>query len=125
MSFEQNNPVTVVFGASPNPARYSHRAVEMLVEYGHEVLPLGFRKGNIEGKDIVLEHDKFDNVDTITMYMNAHRQEQFIDYLLSLNPRRIIFNPGAENPKLESMAHAQGIETMNACTLVLLRIGTY
>lgn len=125
MSEEQNKTATVVFGASPNPARYSHRAVEMLVEYGYDVLPLGFRKGSIEGKDIILDHENFENVDTVTMYMNAHRQEQFLDYILSLHPRRIIFNPGAENPKLETLAHEQGIETLNACTLVLLRIGSY
>jgi len=116
---------TMVFGASPNPGRYSNRAVELLVENGHNVIPLGFRKGVISGLDIELELKPFKALDTITIYMNAVRQEQYIDYLLSLNPKRMIFNPGAENPKLEALALQSGIEVLNACTLVMLRIGNY
>jgi len=117
---------TVVLGASPNPARYSYLATRMLLEYGHEVVALGHKPGRIDGQEILEEWPgSIPGLDTITMYMNATRQHQFEDYLLSLQPKRIIFNPGAENPSLATKARAQGIQTMDACTLVLLRTGQY
>lgn len=116
---------TLILGASPNPARYSYRATEMLKDYKHEVIPLGFRKGKIGDEDILLDQIEYENVDTITVYMNAQRQQALHNYILSLKPRRIIFNPGAENPILEGLAHSKGIETLNACTLVMLTIGNY
>lgn len=117
---------TVVFGASPDPARYSYLAAQMLREYGHEVIPLGHRKGMIDGRSVITEWpESVPGLDTVTMYMNAMRQQQFEDYLLALRPKRIIFNPGAENPSLAAKAEKLGIETTEACTLVLLRTNQY
>lgn len=116
---------TAVLGASPNPDRYSHIATKMLNEYGHEVLPLGRRKGHIGSEEILTDWPENEIVHTVTMYMNAQHQEPFQDYILSLKPERIIFNPGAENRVLENKANEAGIETVNACTLVMLRTGQY
>lgn len=117
---------TVVFGASPDPARYSYLAARMLREYGHDVVLLGHRTGMIDGQSIITEWpESIPGLDTVTMYMNATRQRQFEDYLLGLRPGRIIFNPGAENPSFAARAEKQGIETTDACTLVLLRTYQY
>jgi len=125
MEFLPSNKKTLVLGASPNPARYSYRATQMLRDYDHDVIPLGFRKGTIDGLDIVLDQVFYEGIDTITVYMNEQRQQVLHDYILSLKPKRIIFNPGAENPILEKRASEEGIETLNACTLVMLNIGNY
>jgi len=116
---------TLVFGASPNPSRFAFRAVGRLLEHNYEVVPLGIRKGKIHGLDIELEQKQFKDIHTITMYMGAQRQEPYLDYLLSLKPKRIIFNPGAENPQFSAMAEQHGIEVIDACTLVMLSIGNY
>ena len=116
---------TVVLGASPNPSRYSYLAVNRLVQHGHEVTPVGIKNGEVAGLKIVKGMPQLSNVDTITMYLNAQRQQQYYDYILSLHPKRIIFNPGAENPELVTLAEQQGIETMEACTLVMLSTHQY
>ncbi|MCB9246089.1 MAG: CoA-binding protein [Flavobacteriales bacterium] len=116
---------TLVLGASPNPHRYSYRAVELLQENHLETIALGNRKGAIHGLEIETDLKPFEHIDTITVYMNQFRQAQYEDYMLSLKPRRIIFNPGAENPDFEQRAEQAGIETLEACTLVMLRIGLY
>ncbi len=116
---------TIVLGATPNPSRYAYLATKKLKAYGHEVLPLGIRKGEIE--DIKIENNtpQYEGVDTVTLYLNADLQKQYYDYILSLKPKRIIFNPGAENFELVRLAKEQGIETELACTLVMLSIGNY
>ncbi len=75
--------------------------------------------------DIVKGHPKEESVDTITLYLNSNNQKQYYDYILSLQPKRIIFNPGAENDELEELANKNGIKTMEACTLVMLSTGQY
>ena len=118
--------VTAIFGASPNEGRYSNMAARMLSEYDHPIVPLGQRKGLIANKDIIVDWpDQIDNLDTLTMYVGPARQPEHYAYLLSLKPKRIIFNPGAENPELEALAAIQGVEVVNACTLVMLRTGQY
>jgi predicted CoA-binding protein len=117
--------LTVVIGASPNPDRYSFLAVNKLRAYNHPVVAIGKRAGDINGTPVIAEHPALDNVDTITLYMNPTRQQEYYDYILSLNPKRIIFNPGTENPELAAMAQQQGIKTMEACTLVMLGTGQY
>ena len=114
-------------GASVNPSRYAYLAAEMLTDYGHEIVPVGLRKGELFGNPVLLLSDKpaVDNVDTITLYMNPVNQKPWTDYILSLKPKRIIFNPGTENPELQSRAQAAGIETVHGCTLVMLRTGQY
>lgn len=119
------NKSTLVFGASPNPARYSYKAVERLAAAGHTVYPLGLRKGQIGQHDIILGAPAFDNVDTITLYVRPELQRPHYDYFLSQHPKRIIFNPGTENAELIRLAKSNHIEVELACTLVMLAIGDY
>lgn len=114
---------TVIVGATPNPARYAFLAAEMLTAYGHEIVPLGIKKGPVSGKEIldIRLRPPITDVDTITMYIGPRHQPEWYSYLLQLKPRRMIFNPGTENPEFEQMAEDQGIEVLEACTLVLLR----
>lgn len=119
------NKKTLVLGASPNPSRYSYLAVHMLAEKGHDVVALGKRKGQIEDVNIITEKSDIHNLDTVTLYMNANNQKLYYDYILSQRPKRIIFNPGAENSELKSLAKTNGIITQDACTLVLLSTGQY
>lgn len=116
---------TLVLGASPNPSRYSYAAVRQLARYGHEVVAIGNREGEIDGISIQKGQPALDNIDTITLYLGADNQKQYYDYIFSLQPKRIIFNPGAENTKLSRMAREKGIEVLPACTLVMLSVGNY
>lgn len=116
---------TLVLGASTNKSRYSYIATQRLNNYGHEVVPIGIREGVIEGIDIQQGTPDVEGVDTVTLYLNPQRQEAYYDYILGLKPKRIIFNPGTENPTLMRLAREQGIEPEAACTLVLLSTGQY
>ena len=116
---------TVVLGASDNPARYSFLAVEKLNRYGHPVIAIGKKEGRAGNTSIITAHPDEKGVDTVTLYLNAALQKQYYSYILSLHPKRIIFNPGAENEELETLARENGIEPMEACTLVLLGTGQY
>lgn len=111
---------TLVIGASTNPERYAYKATVMLAEYGHPVIPYGLKKGEIEGKQIVNELPQ-NGVDTVTLYVGPQHQEPFYKYVLSLKPKRVIFNPGTENHEFEQQLEAAGIQALEACTLVLLR----
>ena len=116
---------TVVLGATPNPERYAYLATSRLKKAGHEVLPVGNKKGDIEGIVIDNETPQYKGVDTVTLYLNPDNQKPYYDYILSLKPKRIIFNPGTENWELVRLAKEQGIETEIACTLVMLSVGNY
>ena len=116
---------TLVLGASENPERYSNKAIRSLVRHGEEVVAIGLRNGVVEGVEFSKERPAFDDVDTVTLYLSQKNQTSYYDYILSLKPRRIIYNPGAENPELESLADEKGIENLEACTLVLLSTGQY
>lgn len=116
---------TVIIGASDNSNRYSYIAANRLVAHGHEVVPIGIKKGRVAGLDIITDHPALEQVDTITMYINPQRQPAYYDYILSLHPKRVIFNPGTENEELEEMLQQQGIQTMEACTLVMLSTGQF
>ncbi|RPD39266.1 CoA-binding protein [Chitinophaga barathri] len=121
-----NTPkLTVVLGASPHPERYSYLAVTRLRAHGHPVVAIGQRDGNIGDTPITAEHPQTEGVDTVTLYLNPLRQQEYYDYILSLKPKRIIFNPGTENPELIQLAEANGIKAQPACTLVLLSTGQY
>ena len=119
------NKPTVVIGASPNADRYSNKATLSLQKHGHTVYPVGIKTGNINGLDIIKDKPQIENVDTVTLYVGPDNQPEWIDYILSLKPKRIIFNPGTENPKFEALAESKGIEATEACTLVLLSINQY
>jgi uncharacterized protein len=116
---------TAVIGATPKRDRYAYLATTKLKRYGHKVYPVGIHKGDIEGEKIITERPVPDDVGTVTLYVGPRNQVHWIDYILSLKPNRIIFNPGTENPELENKAFAQGIECIHGCTLVMLGTGEY
>ncbi len=112
---------TMVLGASNNPSRYSYKCVHRLQSFGHEVVPVGIKKGEVGGITIINEKKEIKNIDTVTMYLSAANQKEYYTYLLDIiSPKRIIFNPGAENEDLASIAQQKGIEVEEACTLVML-----
>jgi uncharacterized protein len=116
---------TLVLGASENPARYSNMAIRRLLSYQHPVLAIGKKKGRVGDVQIETEHKPYTCVDTVTLYLNPLHQQEYYEYILSLGPRRIIFNPGAENEELAELAEKKGIHVQEACTLVLLGTGQF
>lgn len=116
---------TLVIGASENTERYANMAMALLKQYGHPVLAIGNREGMAHGIAIEKGKPVFEDVDTVTLYVGPRNQPEFYDYLLQLKPKRVLFNPGTENPALESILQENGIATEEACTLVLLRTGNY
>jgi len=116
---------TIVLGASANPERYSNMAVRRLRNAGHPVSAIGRNPATVGDVEVITDRQAVTDVDTVTLYLNPTNQKEYYDYILSLHPRRIIFNPGAENPELEALASAHGIEPVEACTLVLLSTGQY
>jgi uncharacterized protein len=116
---------TLVLGASENPERYSNLAVKKLLANKHPVIAWSKRKGSIGATVFETEKKKFDNIDTVTLYLNPAHQKEYYDYIFSLHPKRIIFNPGTENDELVELAKKEGIVTQEACTLVLLSTGQY
>ena len=116
---------TLVLGASENEMRYSNLAVKKLIAHDHPVVALGKKAGMIGDTVIITDKKIIEDIDTVTLYLNAENQKPFYDYIVALNPKRIIFNPGAENEEFESLAQEKGIKTMEACTLVLLSTSQY
>jgi predicted CoA-binding protein len=116
---------TLVLGASTNPGRYSYLALNRLSAYNHPVVAVGLREGKVGNVSIQTGRPALTDVDTITLYLNPTNQKPYYDYILSLKPKRIIFNPGTENDELEEMALKNGIKPMEACTLVMLGTGQY
>ena len=116
---------TLVLGASHKPERYSNLAVNMLKEYEHEFVALGRREREVDDWQIIDGTPELEGVDTVTLYLNPTNQQEYYDYIVSLNPRRVIFNPGTENPEFQGILEEKGIEVVQACTLVMLRAGLY
>ncbi len=116
---------TLVLGASPNPERYAYKAVVSLLQHEYEVVPVGIKPGVINGLEILTNRPPVTGVHSVSLYIGPANQPGWYGYIFSLNPNRIIFNPGTENPELEKMAAEKGITTIRACTLVLLTIGNY
>lgn len=116
---------TLVVGATPKMDRYGFKATQLLQDYDHEVIPYGIKKGTIGTVEIQNQWPEKELFDTITLYINPKLQEQYNQKIIDLKPKRIIFNPGTENEKLVRMAQKKGIQTLNACTLVLLRTNQY
>ncbi len=121
----KNNKKTLVFGASLNKFRSSYQALIKLIQMQYNVVAIGGREGQILGVPIVKGHPELKDIHTITIYMGEKMQEEHEDYLLSIHPKRIIFNPGAENRRLAEKAREKDIITENACTSVLLSIGEF
>lgn len=116
---------TLVVGASPEPSRYSYLAALRLVEHGHPVRLLGKQSGEVAGRSIERTLPKPGEVHTVTLYVSPLHQPPLIGPLLALGPKRIIFNPGTENPVFEAVAREQGVEVVEGCTLVMLATGQY
>lgn len=116
---------TLVLGASENPSRYSYLALQRLQLHQHPVVAIGKKKSVVGDVSIETEKKDWKDVDTVTLYLNPGNQKEYYDYILSLKPKRIIFNPGAENDELAAMAASNGIHPMEACTLVLLATNQY
>jgi uncharacterized protein len=116
---------TLVLGASQNPQRYSYLALQRLAAHQQPAVAIGAKKGQVGETMIETEKKPFEDIDTVTLYLNPVRQKDYYDYILSLQPKRIIFNPGAENDELAELAEQKGIKVQEACTLVLLSTGQF
>ena len=118
---------TVIIGSAPKPGRYAYQAATMLADREFEFVPMGIQEGEVLGEEIVNIYDypKIEGVETITLYINPTRQKEWYDYMISLTPKRIIFNPGTENQEFKSIAQKAGIECIEACTLVMLSTGVF
>tara|TARA_B110000211_G_C13900530_1_gene473732 strand:- start:242 stop:601 length:360 start_codon:yes stop_codon:yes gene_type:complete len=116
---------TLIIGATNNSERYAYKAANRLVEAGYEIVPFGIKKGEVAGVAMVNEWQQFEGIDTVTMYVGAPRQGDYINKIISIKPKRVIFNPGTENPVFEEQLKAANIEVEVACTLVLLSLKSY
>lgn len=120
-----NPKKTLVLGASGNPARYSYLAIQRLRAAEHPVVAVGLKPGRVADVDILVSKPLLDDIDTVTLYLNPANQQAYYEYIISLKPRRVIFNPGTENEVLARMLAPKGVTTMEACTLVLLSTGQF
>jgi|SRR5690554_2381736 len=116
---------TLVIGASDKIERYSNKAIRMLLQHNYKVRAFGIRGGEVEGIEIEKLPVHYDDVDTVTLYLNPKRQVPYYDYIISLKPRRVIFNPGTENTELQDLLSKNNIEYEESCTLVLLSTNQY
>ncbi len=119
------NKTTLVIGASENTERYSNMAVKLLTAYQHKVFALGNKKGKIGDVEILVGQPALTNVHTITLYLSPKYQKDYYDYILSLKPERIIYNPGTENDELIELTSKHNISAIVACTLVMLKTNQY
>jgi len=118
---------TLILGASTNPARYAYLVANKLVRKGHPIVNIGRKAGQVAGVEIepADETKIHTDIDTVTVYVAPQHQPVYYDYLLKTNPKRVVFNPGAENPELREKLQNAGIETVEACTLVMLNTGQF
>jgi predicted CoA-binding protein len=119
------NKKTLVLGATTKPDRYAFKAVTMLVDHGHSVLAIGQNAGEVAGIKIQTKAIPLKNIDTVTLYLNPLRQREYYNYIIETQPKRVIFNPGTENPEFYQLLKSNGIAVEVACTLVLLATNQY
>lgn len=119
------NKKTLVIGASTNRSRYSNIAINRLTSRNVPTVAIGLRTGEVAGVKIETEKLPFEDIHTVTLYLGPPRQPEYYDYVISLNPSRVIFNPGTENPEFYRLLRAENIEVEVACTLILLSTGQY
>lgn len=119
------NKKTLVLGATTKPERYAFKAVNMLVDKGHSVLALGQNAGEVAGVKIQTKAIPLKNIDTVTLYLNPTRQRDYYNYIVEAKPKRVIFNPGTENPEFYQLLKLNNIKVEVACTLVLLATNQY
>jgi predicted CoA-binding protein len=125
MDINHSMKKTLIIGASTNPERYSFLAANRLVAHGHPIEMLGLKEGQVAGNQIQTGKPSFENINTVTLYIGPRHQPEWYDYVISLKPKRVIFNPGTENEEFEHRLEKNGIDVLEACTLVLLSIGAY
>ena len=116
---------TLVIGASEQPERYSYKAIVSLLNHQHSVVALASRQGKIDSLNFLTNKEMIPDIDTVTLYINSTIQKEYSDYILSLHPKRVIFNPGTENAEFSVVLKNAGIEVNESCTLVLLSTGQY
>jgi len=116
---------TLVMGASTEPSRYAYKAVKMLQRFGHPVVAMGKKEDDLDGIKIEKGAAPFDGVDTVTLYLNPMNQRPYYDYIIELSPKRVLFNPGTENPELYSLLRQNHIDIEVGCTLVMLSTNQY
>ena len=116
---------TLVFGASLKAERYSNLVIHRLIAKGHDVKAFGLRKGVVASVNIDTELLPYEGIDTVTLYLNPKRQVEYYDYIIGLNPKRVIFNPGTENVEFYELLSKNNIPYEEACTLVLLGTNQY
>lgn len=119
------NKKTLLLGATTKPDRYAYRAINALTEKGHTVLAIGQNTGEVAGVKIHTKAVPVKNIDTVTLYLNPSRQRDYYNYIVEAQPKRVIFNPGTENPELYQLLELNNIEVEVACTLVLLATNQY
>jgi predicted CoA-binding protein len=119
------NKKTVVIGATSKPEKYAYKAITMLVEKGYSVLAIGQNAGEVAGIKIQTKAIPLKNIDTITLYLNPTRQRDYYNYIVESKPKRVIFNPGTENPEFYQLLELNAIQVEVACTLVLLATNQY
>ena len=115
----------LVLGASEKTNRYSNMAIRMLRDYEHEVVAVGNRVGQVLDVPIEKVSDPHSDVHTITLYIGPANQPPLYNYILETQPKRVIFNPGTENPELMDLLKKKEIEIEVACTLVMLRVNQF
>lgn len=127
VSGHNKSKLTLVVGATDNPERFAYLAAEMLQNKGFDFSPIGIKKGMVFGEEILDLRQKpaLEGIHTITLYLGPQNQTEWIDYLIGLGPKRIIFNPGTENPLFFQKATVAGIDAQNVCTLVMLTTGQF
>ena len=119
------NKKTLVLGATTKPERYAFKAITLLVEKGHSVLAIGQNQGEVAGITIRTKNIPLKNIDTVTLYLNPLRQREYYNYIIETKPKRVIFNPGTENPEFYQLLQSNSIKVEVACTLVLLATNQY
>jgi predicted CoA-binding protein len=117
---------TLILGANNSPEKYAYKAAHMLVRYGHEIVPVGLRSGEVAGQTILTGQPVVEGVDTVTLYISPkHQTTDVYSYIIKMKPKRVIFNPGTENYEFMDLLEERGIEPLEACTLVLLASQQY
>ena len=119
------NKKTLVLGASTKPERYAYKAISALVDKGHTVLAIGQNTGEVAGVTIRTKNIPLASIHTVTLYLNPARQREYYNYIIETKPKRVIFNPGTENPEFYQLLSSNGIKSEVACTLVLLATNQY
>lgn len=116
---------TLIIGASINPQRYSFLAANRLVNHGYPIVMLGLKEGQVAENQIQTGKPILSDIDTVTLYIGPAHQPEWYEYVINLQPKRVIFNPGTENEEFEHLLKKEGIEALEACTLVLISIGAF